>query len=787
MSDIARLTVALYANSAQFVSDLEKSKGKAKDWSGQVGGYFSTVAKTAGVMATAAVGSLVLIYNQQAQMIDQNAKLADSLGMTMEGYTRLKYAADLTGAGEAFTGAMESMVVKMGEAQFGGGEAKEALDMLGLSAQKLGKLTPEKQLLSLSDALLKVENQSQRTFLTDQLFGGPEMVGLLSQGADGINKLTAEADALGVTLTRVDAAKVEMANDAMYKLGVGTTALKQQLTTELAPVVAAMADEFREYTAAHGGMNNMIAQGMEYGAKTVGFMADSLHGLNLIIKGVNVGVKAIEYAFISIAQPVSDAMYSVGQTIFKVITQPLLTALQIAGAFDDDIAAMAVRLESFGNMPAPQLFDNVDALNAKMELSDAIWQLQSLAAEPLPSAGIEDWFKNAKSRIQEAAELYASSINRNDKGKGGGVEAGKNPDVIAYQEGTASLQQELQRRLAIQAAGDSKAAVQESFVYQDRYVKLSASFQKAYEAATNNQALQAELEDQYFSDREALYQIHQANLTDIEAEQLALRQEQNQGFWETYLESLEGHMLNMDELTGNMLNNFTTGFGNAFESMIFDSESLGDAFKNMMVGLSRSVVNSLGQMAGQWLAYQAVQMIVGKTTAAAGAMGLASNAAAMSIQAGINAFASTAAIPIVGPAMAPAAMGAAVAVTGPMAASVAALAAAGVAGQAHSGISNVPNEGTWLLDKGERVYTNESANQLDQMYGKIMGGNGGNASGQSNVTVNLYEDASRAGQVEQNQGLTGEDVINIFVSNIRQGGEIASTQEKTYNLQRAGF
>lgn len=787
MSDIARLTVALYANSAQFVSDLEKSKGKAKSWSGQVGGYFSTVAKTAGVMATAAVGSLVLIYNQQAQIIDQNAKLADSLGMTLEGYSRLKYAADLTGAGEAFNGAMESMVVKMGEAQFGGGEAKEALDMLGLSAQTLGKLTPEKQLLSLSDALLKVENQSQRTFLTDQLFGGPEMVGLLSQGANGINKLTAEADALGVTLTRVDAAKVEMANDAMYKLGVGTTALKQQITTELAPIVAALADEFREYSAAHGGMNNMIAEGLQIGVTVTGVLADSIHGINMLIKTTEVGVKGLQLAFYTIERPVVETIQNIGTTLKDYGINPTQSMVASLGKINPVLAAIAINMGDIRDIAPPTLIDESEITQMQFDLNQAVFDLRTLASEPLPSAGIDDWFANTRSRINEAAELYASSINRNDKGKGGGVEAGKNPDVIAYQEGTASLQQELQRRLAIQAAGDSKAAVQESFVYQDRYVKLSASFQKAYEAATNNQALQAELEDQYFSDREALYQIHQANLTEIEAEQLALRQEQNQGFWDTYLESLEGHMLNMDELTGNMLNNFTTGFGNAFESMIFDSESLGDAFKNMMVGLSRSVVNSLGQMAGQWLAYQAVQMIVGKTTAAAGAIGLASNAAAMSIQAGINAFASTAAIPIVGPAMAPAAMGAAVAVTAPMAASVASLAAAGIAGQAHSGISNVPNEGTWLLDKGERVYTNESANQLDQMYSKIMAGNGGNAPGQSNVTVNLYEDASRAGQVDQNKGLTGEDVINIFVSSIRQGGEIASIQEQTYNLQRAGF
>ncbi|WP_165311053.1 hypothetical protein [Vibrio ziniensis] len=43
-----------------------------------------------------------------------------------------------------------------------------------------------------------------------------------------------------------------------------------------------------------------------------------------------------------------------------------------------------------------------------------------------------------------------------------------------------------------------------------------------------------------------------------------------------------------------------------------------------------------------------------------------------------------------------------------------------IAGMAHNGMSSIPEEGTWLLNKGERVYTNESANQIDSMYQAIM-------------------------------------------------------------------
>ena len=54
------------------------------------------------------------------------------------------------------------------------------------------------------------------------------------------------------------------------------------------------------------------------------------------------------------------------------------------------------------------------------------------------------------------------------------------------------------------------------------------------------------------------------------------------------------------------------------------------------------------------------------------------------------------------------------------------------------------------------------------------------------VTVNLYEDASRAGQTESETAGDGERIINIFVSNIRRGGRMATALENTYQIRRYG-
>lgn len=57
--------------------------------------------------------------------------------------------------------------------------------------------------------------------------------------------------------------------------------------------------------------------------------------------------------------------------------------------------------------------------------------------------------------------------------------------------------------------------------------------------------------------------------------------------------------------------------------------------------------------------------------------------------------------------------------------SVGIVAGTSIAGMAHDGIETVPREGTWLLNTGERVYTNRSAQRIDEMYDQVMSGGGG--------------------------------------------------------------
>lgn len=170
------------------------------------------------------------------------------------------------------------------------------------------------------------------------------------------------------------------------------------------------------------------------------------------------------------------------------------------------------------------------------------------------------------------------------------------------------------------------------------------------------------------------------------------------------------------DATSSILGGVVNELADGFKGLADRSKSVTESLSEMFEGLGSTVIDTLLKMGAQWLVYEAVQLMVGKTSQASATAAVVGNATASSLMAQLNAYASTAAIPIIGPAMAPGAAAAAAAVTTPM---VAAISTASLAGMAHDGIDKVPETGTWLLQKGERVTTAATSAKLDATLGAI--------------------------------------------------------------------
>lgn len=189
-----------------------------------------------------------------------------------------------------------------------------------------------------------------------------------------------------------------------------------------------------------------------------------------------------------------------------------------------------------------------------------------------------------------------------------------------------------------------------------------------------------------------------------------------QSSWENYADMATNYNQIAADTTNTALGGVTSNLQQGLYDLATQSEDAGDALSNMVEGFGKTVIQTLAQLAAQWLVYQEVQLLVGKTTQASAIAPMVANAQATSLQAQLAAYASTAAIPIVGPALAPAALAAAAGVTAPL---VAAISASALAGMAHDGIDKIPETGTWLLKKGERVTTAGTSAKLDSTLEQV--------------------------------------------------------------------
>ncbi|NIH23370.1 tape measure protein [Providencia heimbachae] len=284
-------------------------------------------------------------------------------------------------------------------------------------------------------------------------------------------------------------------------------------------------------------------------------------------------------------------------------------------------------------------------------------------------------------------------------------------------EETAQAQKAYNMELQGAGMGNlARSRMQERLRVEDEFQKKQATLTAQYNDASSG--ITKEMYDKETQIIKGELDKRVLMMQGYHAEQDALRENWQLGIQESLLnyidEASNYNQIAADAVT-NILNTTTSAISTGFTDMINGTKSVGDAFSDMASGMGQAVIQQLTQMAAQWLVYQAVQLMVSKTTQSGAAAGLSANAQAASQMAGINAYASTAAIPILGPAMAPAAMAMALAATQPLALSVSALAAGGLTGMAHSGIDKVPQTGTWLLEKGERVMTENTSARLDKM------------------------------------------------------------------------
>ena len=312
----------------------------------------------------------------------------------------------------------------------------------------------------------------------------------------------------------------------------------------------------------------------------------------------------------------------------------------------------------------------------------------------------------------------------------------------------------------------------------ERYLELEKEAVSLRRSLMSDNEVRAEQEAKYF-------ELLGEGLITQEEFNKAMAQPVEEGYWEKWLESAEEAMTSFDDLAGNVMKNFSTQFGSAFEEMIFESQNLGDAISNLADGMLRSVVNAVGQMAAQWVAMELVKRVASQTTtstvvagaAAQTAAGVAANAAAVTSAA--------AAGPAIASSMAPAAVTASVATAGAntfpaIAGIMAAMALIPMLAGARANGGPVAGGKTYLVgERGPELFTPNTAGAIIPNHA-LGGGSGGR------MTVNLIEDKSRAGQTQERSN-NGAQELDVFVADIMGDGARSKALQRAFGLRRRGY
>lgn len=111
---------------------------------------------------------------------------------------------------------------------------------------KLAKKGPlEEQLNLYAERFAALTTHTERAQLASEIFGdrvGAKLIPVLSQGAEGIEQLRAEASSLGLTLDEVQRKNIAEANDAFDRLKSAGEGVALQLAAAFGPAIEAAAD-----------------------------------------------------------------------------------------------------------------------------------------------------------------------------------------------------------------------------------------------------------------------------------------------------------------------------------------------------------------------------------------------------------------------------------------------------------------------------------------------------------------------------------------------------------------
>lgn len=750
---LGTLTIDLIAKVGGFVGGLSQAERASQKWRKQVQDDAKAVATAFTGFATAAsaaaVGVGVAGFNllkTTSKQITETDRWAKSLNMSTQSLLAWQYAAEKAGvSGDQMADIFKDIGDKIGDAVLNkSGEAVDALNALGLSAKKLAGESPDKQLLAISDALGKINTNAEKTTILESLGNDlSKLLPLLDQGGEKLRQYMDAAKKFGVAPNDADIEKLVKVNSLFEDMETQVNGVKIEIATGLASVdlsglqksITDMGNVFKDpaviqgITDLVGGVVDLATWLVKVGAEA-GKLIDLYKGGQSV--GANASLDEIERRIKNLQADLDDKGFLADVNRIGMDTAGKRAELE-------QLQRRASLIKSLNNLPlTPATVSGKGVTKTNFNLGAG-----ESNGKTSPDAGakkLESAFKATELAYQKQIAL----IDTTGKKVTEVTELQRLQFDIA--DGKLTGLNETQKTRLTQLAtevdrlNDIKKLNQENLKLAEFIINLQTSnrndkasldidiagrwlgdeererMRERLRIEADFLSQQADLQKQYQSGdiTKSLYDRETEALNDSLAERLRIQEEYYQ---------------QVDQLRNDGTAGFVSGLATQIEASM-------DLYSNMQE-VGAQAFSSLTDMIVEW-AETGKMNVKDFASTFIQSMGAAllQYAAAQVAMAALQAFTAMIGVPYVGPALAGPAATAAAASAGVLMLGV----STALKGQAHDGIDSVPETGTWLLQKGERVTTAKTSAKLDATLDRVGRQSTGGQAPNINIPLEIHGD-----------------------------------------------
>ena len=226
-------------------------KAVNKNVSGMQKGVTALKGAFVGLAGAMGARAFIRFANQQLKAADTIGKMASKLQISTTALQTFRFAGEQSGETlETMDNNLIKFAKQLGEAQVGIGLAKRELEILGIELRdQSGDFKSHEEILNeVADAFRNMNDPARKMSSAMALFGrsGHVMVNMLSDGADGLERLRDQLIKTGGIIDEKFIREAEDANDAMNRLSKTFGAITTRLMSDLSPAILKITDNIME-------------------------------------------------------------------------------------------------------------------------------------------------------------------------------------------------------------------------------------------------------------------------------------------------------------------------------------------------------------------------------------------------------------------------------------------------------------------------------------------------------------------------------------------------------------